>query len=116
MIVKYDRDVPAFEVQEDGVNRVTGQILIGPEDKSENIVMRRFRIQPGGNTPHHLHPHEHVVKVMLGEGRIVDGRGNVFALREGMSVFVPGGEKHQFRNEGEGPFEFLCIILNTESN
>jgi len=114
MIIRNDGDVPVFEVEDEGAREVSGQILIGPVESSGNIIMRRFRIRPGGHTPHHLHDHEHVVKVIAGRGRITDGQGREHEIRAGQSVFVPGGEKHQFLNPGEDPFEFLCIILNPD--
>jgi len=114
MIIKNDGDVPVFEVEDSDACHVSGQILIGPEDESENIIMRRFRIRPGGNTPRHHHPHEHVVNVMKGRGRIVDELGREHEIRQGQSAFVPGGEEHQFRNPSDEPLEFLCIIPNTD--
>jgi quercetin dioxygenase-like cupin family protein len=114
VIIKNDQDVPEFKANEEGVSNVTGRILIGPTDGSDRIIMRRFQIHHGGNTPHHLHPHEHVVKVLNGRGRLVDGQGSEHELKSGQSAFVPGGERHQFRNPYDEPFEFLCIILNPD--
>jgi len=114
MIIKNNADVLEKEVEEDGINSVTQQILIGPDDGSQNIIMRRFRVLPGGNTPYHVHPHEHVVKIENGKGHVVDVSGNEDLIHEGQSLFIAGGEKHQFKNPFDVPLEFLCIILNPE--
>ncbi|HSJ53691.1 MAG TPA: cupin domain-containing protein [Anaerolineae bacterium] len=31
-------------------------------------------------------------------------------LAHGTSVFVPGGEMHQFRNTGDEVLRFLCLV------
>jgi quercetin dioxygenase-like cupin family protein len=114
MIIKKNSDVPEIDLKEEGMRLVTQQILIGPKDGSTNIIMRRFRVLPGGNTPYHIHPHEHVVKIEKGKGFVVDASGQEILVSAGQSLFINGGEKHQFRNSMEEPFEFLCIILNPE--
>ena len=114
MIIKNNSDVPEADVKEEGIRLVKQQILIGPKDGSGNIIMRRFRVFPGGNTPYHVHPHEHVVKIESGKGLVVDASGHEILVSAGKSLFINGGEKHQFRNSFEEPFEFLCIILNPE--
>lgn len=96
------------------MNHVVKKILIGPEDGSENIILRHFKILPNGNSPYHTHEHEHVVKVEKGKGKIVDGKGQETLISEGQSLFIKGNEKHQFKNPFEKPFEFLCIILNPD--
>lgn len=114
MIIKDNADVVEKDVDEEGIVNVKQQILIGPEDGSQNIIMRRFRVLPGGNTPYHVHPHEHVVKIEKGKGIIVDVGGNEISIQEGQSVLVNGDEKHQFKNPFDDPLEFLCIILNPD--
>jgi quercetin dioxygenase-like cupin family protein len=114
MIIKNNTDVPEVNVQEDGVTNVTLKILIGPKDGSTNIIMRRFRVLPQGHTPYHVHVHDHVVKVENGKGVVLDEDGHENPVRVGQSILVKGGEKHQFKNPHEEPFEFLCVILNPE--
>lgn len=116
MITKDNTDPPENNVQEEGVANVTMQILIGPEDDSSNITMRRFRVLPQGHTFYHVHTHEHVVKVEGGAGVVIDESGKKNPVRVGQSLLVKGGEKHPFRNPFDEPFEFLCVILNPERN
>lgn len=114
MIIKNNADVYEKDVDEEGIVNVRQQILIGPDDGSQNIILRRFRVFPGGNTPYHVHAHEHVVKVEKGKGYVIDMAGNEALIQEGQSLFIAGEEKHQFKNPFDAPLEFLCIILNPE--
>ncbi len=114
MKVKIEREIPAAFVDEEGVHNVTKQILIGPGDGSSNIVMRYFKVLPGGNTPLHTHDFEHVVRVEKGRGIVVDASGQEIPISQGHSVFIEAGEKHQFKNPNDDPFEFICTILNPE--
>ena len=36
--------------------------------------------------------------------------GDPLPVRGGDSVFIPGDEKHQFRNAGAVPLRFICVI------
>ena len=42
------------------------------------------------------------------------GNGKERKISIGQSLFIPGGEKHQFKNPYKESFEFLCIILNPD--
>ena len=113
-IVKNDSDVFKAEVEMEGAHLCTMQILIGPDDGSQNIIMRRFELGNGGHTPLHTHNFEHVVKIMEGKGIIKDHNGVDHPVEPGMCAFVPGNLEHQFLNTGDEPFAFLCIILNPD--
>jgi len=114
VIIKDNIDVPESKIQEEGVTSVTMKILIGPNDGSPNIIMRKFCVHPQGHTPYHVHEHEHVVKVEKGAGIVIDENGKKNPVRVGQSLMVKGGEKHQFKNPHDDPFVFLCIILNPD--
>jgi quercetin dioxygenase-like cupin family protein len=114
VIIKNNADVPVIDVQENGVTHVTQQILIGPEDGSPNIILRRFCVLPQGHTPYHVHAHEHVVKIEKGRGIVLDEDGRENLVSVGQSLLIKGGEKHQFKNPFDEPFEFLCVIRNPE--
>jgi len=51
MIIKQDSDMTPQPVTTDGAADVTIRIPIGPDDGSENMIMRLFCIAPGGHTP-----------------------------------------------------------------
>lgn len=114
MIIKTNTDVPETEMLGDGIQNVRRQILIGSDDGRTDIIMRKFRILPNGNTPYHSHEHEHVVKIEKGEGIVVDGNGREHPVQVGQSLLIEGGEKHQFRNPHDEAFEFLCLIKDLE--
>jgi len=113
MIIKWDADVPAIPVDMEDTKDVAKKVLIGPDDGSQNIIVRLFIVAPGGHTPYHIHNSEHLVQVRAGSGVIVDADGNNIDLSPGQSVFVAPNEKHQFANPSSAePFEFTCTILN----
>jgi quercetin dioxygenase-like cupin family protein len=114
MKVKIEQEIPEAFAEEAGASNVTKRILIGPDDGSSKIIMRYFKVLPGGNTPYHTHDFEHVVRVEKGKGLVVDASGQEFPISQGHSVFVASGEKHQFKNPNEEPFEFICTILNPD--
>jgi quercetin dioxygenase-like cupin family protein len=111
---KFDRDVPDSPVTTEGARDVALRILIGPDDGSDRIIMRRFRILRGGHTSFHDHDYEHVIHVQHGRGVVVHPDRTETPLEPGMSVFVPAGLDHQFRNGSDEPFEFLCTIPNVK--
>lgn len=108
MIIKKLRDVPSAQLE--GYENVKKQIVIGPADGSDEIVMRYFSLGPGGASPHHTHGFPHLVKVEAGEGVAIDKDGNEHALRAGDFVYVKDDELHQFKNAGSDLFSFICIV------
>ena len=112
MKIKIEQEIPEAFAEEEGAQNVTKRILIGPDDGSSKIIVRYFRVLPGGNTPFHSHDFEHVVRVEKGSGLVVSPSGQEIPIAPGHSVFVEAGEKHQFKNPNEEPFEFICTILN----
>lgn len=85
--------------------------LVGQEDQAPTFAMRKFKVEPGGYTPRHSHPYEHEVYVLAGEGVVFEG-DEKHSLAPGSVVFVKPDEVHQFRNTGETPLEFLCMVPN----
>jgi len=114
MKINNNEEIFAAEVEMEGTKDVKKKVLIGPDDGSDNIIMRHFIIAPGGNTPYHQHNYEHVVKIESNKGIAVDDNGNEYEVKKGQSIFVKPNEKHQFRNPFGEDFEFTCIILNQE--
>ena len=64
MVVKRLDDVPATAMQ--GCDGVTKQVVIGPDDVCDEIVLRYFSLEPGGASPHHTHDFPHVVRIEAG--------------------------------------------------
>ena len=114
MIIKSEEKIKPTIPEAPGIKDVTKKILIGTEDGSHNIVMRRFVVNPGGNTPRHTHDFEHIVNIEKGEGIAVDDQGNRHKISAGQSLYIKPNEKHQFTNPYSAPFQFLCIIPNIQ--
>jgi quercetin dioxygenase-like cupin family protein len=108
MIIKKLRDVPLTHVT--GYDQVKKQVVIGPDDGSQEIVMRYFSIEPGGTSPHHSHDFPHLVKIEAGNGIAIDTKGNEHQVQTGDYVYINDNETHQFRNTGSKPFHFICIV------
>lgn len=93
----------------DDLRAVVKKILVSPADGWSDHVMRVFELGPGGYTPRHAHDWFHVNYVISGEGSLfLDGVEN--PVTTGSYAFVPAGAEHQFRNVGEVPFRFICIV------
>jgi quercetin dioxygenase-like cupin family protein len=109
MKIMHYQDVNADPVTTEGAKDVTIRLLITKNDGAPGFIMRLFEIAPGGGTPLHTHDNEHEVFVLEGEGAVWrDGKD--VPLRPGIAVFVPGGERHCFKNTGAGKFQFLCLV------
>ncbi len=108
MFVSNLRDFTAEQVVE-GAREVKIRWMINEEKGADNFVMRHFEIDPDGHTPLHTHPWEHEVFVLSGDGVVANGLDER-TLKEGDVVFIPKGEKHQFKNSGKGQFTLLCMI------
>ena len=112
MRVQDSGNVEQHVVQMEGASGCKVRWLVGEADGAPNFAMRQFEVEPGGFTPRHLHPYEHEVYVIAGEGVVYEG-DNPHPLKAGDVVFVTPDEIHQFRNTGDVPLQFLCLIPNS---
>ena len=110
MPVKHSSDVEAKNVA--AGKDTTIQILISSQE-GPNFALRKFSMQPGGGMPRHTNTVEHEQYVLRGEANITIGE-ETYQVKTGDAVFIPAGAVHSYKNIGEGPFEFLCIIPNQE--
>jgi quercetin dioxygenase-like cupin family protein len=108
MIIKELSEVPFVELS--GYENVKKQIVLGPKDGSEEIVIRYFQLAPGGSSPRHKHGFPHLVQVEKGTGVVVDAEGQEHPLTKGNYVYVNDNELHSFRNTGSDSFEFVCTV------
>jgi quercetin dioxygenase-like cupin family protein len=108
MVIKKLSDVPSTILQ--GYDQVNKQIVIGPDDGSQEIVFRYFSIDPDGKSPHHSHDFPHLVKIESGKGILKDSAGNEHPLQPGDYVYIDNNEDHQLINKGSEPFDFICIV------
>jgi len=103
--VKDFRDVEAQPAHEG----VTMRVVIGPDEGAPFFNMRVFEVPAGQASPHHSHWWEHEVFVLSGQGTVKTDQGDV-PIGHGSTVFVPGGEMHQFQNTGDDVLRFLCLV------
>ena len=109
MKVAKSSDVNKSPVEVEGAKDVEIRWLISREDGAENFAMRMFELQSGGYTPLHIHPHEHEVFVVEGEGIFVY-EGEEYQFSREYVIFVPPNKEHQFRNTGNSILRLLCLI------
>ncbi len=109
-LVNY-RQVKSEPVTDEGAKDTTIAWALSEKDGTPNFSMRIFRVQPGGYTPLHSHSWEHEIFVIRGEGTLVD-EGKEYGLKAGDIAFVQPQELHQFKNNGNQTWEFLCLVPN----
>lgn len=115
MKVNHYEEVDVQAVDMEGASGCQVRWLIGDKDGAPNFAMRQFEVAPGGYTPRHRHPYEHEVFVLEGQGIVLEGDQKHW-LRAGDVVYVKPDEVHQFRNVGNQPLKFLCLIPNSAAS
>jgi quercetin dioxygenase-like cupin family protein len=99
-----------FKVKMPGAFKAMKQSAIGVADGSKGFAFRVFTLKPGGHTPFHAHDFEHLNYVVSGIGALVTEAGPSPVAR-GDFAFVPGCEKHQYRNRSRTrDFVFICAV------
>jgi len=91
---------------------VSMRMMVGRADGAPNFSMRHFTVEPGGHTPRHSHDYEHEVYVTSGRGE-AESDGASHQIKAGDVLFVEPNSVHQFRNTGEEPLTFLCLVPST---
>lgn len=81
-----------------GAAGIAKQVPISKADGSPNFSFRVFTFEPGGHTPFHAHPNEHLNYIIEGEGVLVSANGEEHKIRKGDFALVDPNEKHQYRN------------------
>ncbi len=93
---KVRKFVPPME----GARGVYKQIPLSKADGVPTFSFRVFTIEPGGYTPLHRHPFEHMNYIIEGNGVLV-GEDGEKAVKKGDFVLVLPGELHQFKNTAD---------------
>ena len=93
----------------------SGNVLIGSPEGALNYVMLYNGATKPGSVSHadtggHVHPWEHVVYVLSGEG-IINCGGKDYKVVEGDGILVPGNVHHQWRNESDS--DMLRVTFNS---
>jgi quercetin dioxygenase-like cupin family protein/pyrroloquinoline quinone (PQQ) biosynthesis protein C len=75
---------------------------------AEVFDVRRVSIAPHRNTEHHRHPHESLLTVVKGQGRVLVGDFTI-DVKAGDTVFVPRWAMHQTQNSTDETMELLAV-------
>ncbi len=96
-------------VNMEGAKGAARQLPLGKADGAPNFSIRVFTLEPGGHTPHHVHVSEHLNYIIEGKGEVMEG-DTPRPVQQGDFVLVTPHEKHQYRNTGNGPLVFMCMV------
>ncbi|RLB66935.1 MAG: cupin [Deltaproteobacteria bacterium] len=96
-------------VMMEGAKGATRQVPVGKADGAPTFSIRVFTLEPGGHTPHHVHESEHLNYILEGSGVVMEG-DTPRTIGKGDFVLVIPGEKHQYRNTGDVPLVFMCMV------
>jgi quercetin dioxygenase-like cupin family protein len=108
-IISLDR-VPKNKVQMEGALNAWKQVPLSREDGAPVYAFRVFTVEPGGHTPYHQHPYEHMNYIIEGEGALVNEKSEEQLLKAGDFALVNPNEKHQYRNKGDQPLVLICGV------
>ena len=109
MLSRDYRDVPKEPVGEDKSVRW----VIGEPEGAPNFAMRVIEFEPGAVFETHQHPYEHEIFVLEGQGVVHTPDGEE-AMRPGIALYVPPSQPHGYRNTGDEPLRFICVIPHPE--
>ena len=98
------------EVRMEGAHKAWKQLPLGSQDGVPVYSYRVFTVDPGGHTPYHQHPYEHMNYVIEGIGALVNENGEEQPIKAGDFALVDPDEKHQYRNKGNKPLKLICGV------
>jgi quercetin dioxygenase-like cupin family protein len=105
MLGKDYREAPA----EPAGSGITIRWVVGKPEGAPNFAMRVIEFEVGAVFDAHAHPYEHEIFVLEGTG-IVEGPGGETEMRPDVAIYVPPSEVHGYRNTGDGPLRFICVV------
>jgi quercetin dioxygenase-like cupin family protein len=99
------------KMEMEGAKDTWKQVPVSKDDGTPVFSLRVFTIEPGGHTPYHTHPFEHVNYIIQGRGVLVTEGGEEKPVSQGDFVLVLPGEKHQYKNAApDGPMVIICGV------
>ena len=88
---------------------VTKHVISGDRGEPSSFEVRYFEIEPGGYTRLEKHQHVHSVTIIRGRGYAVVGE-SLHRLAPFDHIYVGPMTMHQFVNEADEPFGFICVV------
>jgi quercetin dioxygenase-like cupin family protein len=112
MVITNLDKIEKVRVEMEGVKDAFKQVPLSREDGAPHFSFRVFTLEPGGYTPFHNHPFEHLNYIISGQGAVVRGDRSEEPVGTGDFVMVLPGEQHQYRNTSKHErFQFICAVL-----
>ena len=109
MIVSHEKERIASTIDSPEVKNAAMKVLIGETEGWTDHVMRIIELTPGGHSPRHAHPWPHINYMVEGGGVLfMDDREH--PVEAGSFAYVPADTDHQFRNNTDEVFRFICIV------
>ncbi len=109
MVIKSVRDVTADPIEQDGVVGVSMRVMLSESDGAPTFNLRVFDVEPGGNTPRHVHPYEHELFILEGAGEVLlDGAYHPVKPQD--AILVPPNHEHQIRNPHDARLRLICLV------
>ncbi|GAB6157649.1 hypothetical protein JCM39194_08490 [Desulfotomaculum varum] len=109
MFVNDIKNIKKVDINAPGVAGASKQTLIGPAQGWDGWVMRQFYLESGGHTPRHSHPWPHINYIISGQGSLYLN-GQICCVEPGSVAYIPAGSEHQFINNSQQDFSFICIV------
>jgi len=109
MLVSKLKDVKKTIPEMKGAMGVFKQMPLSTKDGVPAFSFRVFTIKPGGHTPFHQHPFEHMNYVIEGKGALIAAEQK-YELNKGDFALVLPDEKHQFMNTGNRDLIIICAV------
>ncbi len=102
--------VAKSEVHMEGAKGAWKQVPLSRDDGAPVYSYRVFTVEPGGHTPYHQHPYEHMNYIIEGNGALVNENGEETPLSAGDFALVDPNEKHQYLNKGDKALKLICGV------
>lgn len=109
MIIGNEKEVLPNTVKHPEAKNAAMKVLISPEQGWAGYVMRIIEVEKDGFSPRHIHDWPHINYMIEGSGTLYL-EGEETPVEAGSYAYVPAGKEHQYRNNGDGPFRFICIV------
>jgi quercetin dioxygenase-like cupin family protein len=104
-------NIKKTEMDMEGAYKVQKQLPLSRADGSPTFSFRVFTIEPGGHTPYHTHPNEHMNYIIEGNGVLVTETGEEREVKKGDFALVLPNEKHQYKNKSATePMIMICAV------
>src|SRR5512136_51239 len=101
------KEIPKME----GASGIIKQVPVSEQDGSPLFSFRVFTFEPGGHTPFHTHPFEHINYVIEGSGTVMTSSGEERQIKKGDFILILPNEKHQYRNRStSNPLVIICAV------